>query len=89
MKFTVVLTPFAFHQLATIWLRVKNRQQVTDASDQIESLLRTGAHRIGRLRPDGLRAFILSPLVYTYSVTQEDQLVTVVSIRHLPTPKKS
>ena len=58
MKYTVVSAPFADYQLASIWLRAKNRQQVTDASNRIESLLKQDADRLGRLRPDGLRALV-------------------------------
>jgi hypothetical protein len=56
MKYTVVSAPFADAQLATIWLRAKNREEVTNASNQIESMLRCDAHQMGRIRPDGLRA---------------------------------
>jgi hypothetical protein len=87
MTYTVTYTPFAEYQLADIWLRAKNRQQVTDAADQIEAMLRSNAEGVGRLRPDGLHSVIKPPLGYTFEVMPDDCMVKVVSIRYLPTTK--
>lgn len=53
MKFTVVSTPFADLQLGDIWLRAANSQDVADASDRIDVLLRIDPQFVGQERIDG------------------------------------
>lgn len=89
MKYTVTFSLFAETQLATIWLGAKNKQEVTDASDQLETMLRHDAEQLGRLRPDGRRAIIEPPLGFTFEVNEEDRKVTVVSVRYLPRFRES
>jgi hypothetical protein len=84
MKYTVVYTPFADYQLADIWLRAKNRQQVTDSANKIESMLRHDADQLGLPRRHGHRVIVKPPLVFTFEVSVDDRLVTVLSIRYLP-----
>lgn len=84
MKYTVVFSPFADYQLADIWLRAKNRQQIANASNEIETMLRRGADQLGLPRRNGRRVIVKPPLVFTFEVSMEDRLVTVLSIRYLP-----
>lgn len=53
MKFTVVSTPLADYQLGDIWLRAASPQEVADASDRIDTLLRNDPQTVGEERADG------------------------------------
>jgi hypothetical protein len=84
MKYTVVTTPVADHQLAEIWLAVENRQDVADAFNHIESVLRHDARLQGREHPSGWRAIVRRPLAVTFRVSEDDCLVTIMSVFHRP-----
>ncbi|MCI0360542.1 MAG: hypothetical protein L0211_18855 [Planctomycetaceae bacterium] len=84
MKFTVVSTPFADYQLGEIWLRAANPQDVSDASDRIDALLKNDAQVVGEQRPDGLRAVVPPPLTVTFEVSVDDRKATIVSVRYTP-----
>ena len=89
MKYTVTYTPFADFQLCDIWLRATNRQQVTNTPHQIELTLSQDAEHVGQLRRDGRRTVAKPPLGYTFEVSPDDCLVTVVSVRFLPPPQQT
>jgi hypothetical protein len=80
MKYTVVTTPVADHQLAEIWLSAPNRQHVADAFDHIEALLKHDALVLGREHPDGWRALVCPPLAVTFRVSEDDRLVSILSV---------
>jgi hypothetical protein len=84
MKHTVVFSLLADHQLADIWLRATDRQQVTDAANHIEELLRHDPDRRGEARPNGWRILVVGPLAATFEVSADDRKVTVLSIRYNP-----
>jgi hypothetical protein len=84
MKYTVVSTPFADLQLTEIWLKAANPQDVTEASDRIEALLRNDPDRLGELRRDGRRVIVLPPQTVTFDVIQDDRKVIVRSVRYRP-----
>jgi len=84
MKYTVVSTPLADLQLTEIWLKAANPQDVTDASDRIEALLRNDPDRLGELRRDGRRVIVLPPLTVTFDIIQDDRKVIVRSVRYRP-----
>jgi len=84
MKYTVVNAPVADHQLADIWLKATDRQGVADAFNRIESSLKHDAHLQGRRHPSGWRVIVLPPLVVTFRVSEDDGLVTILSVAHRP-----
>jgi hypothetical protein len=84
MKFTVVTSPVADHQLAKIWLDAIDRQAVTDAFDRIERLLKHNASQQGKEHPSGWRGLILPPLAVTFRVSEEDRLVRIMSVYYRP-----
>ena len=65
-------------------MRAADRQQVADASDRLEMLLRYNPDQLGKLRPDGRRTLLVKPLVVTYEISEQDRRVTIVSIRMDP-----
>lgn len=80
MKYTVVNTALADRQLAEIWLAANDRQKVADAFDRIESELRRDPWSVGRLHPDGWYVVSMSPIILSYFVSEDDRLVTILSI---------
>lgn len=84
MRYSVLSTPLADHQLSEIWLEAANRREVTEASDRIEMMLRNDAHELGELRKDNRRAIVLPPLTVTFEVSVDDRKATIVSIRYSP-----
>jgi hypothetical protein len=84
MKFTVAMSPVAEHQLALIWLQASDREQVSQAFNRIESQLKTNAHRLGRLHSSGWRVIALLPLAVTFKVSEDDRLVTIMSVFNRP-----
>jgi hypothetical protein len=84
MKYTVVTTPIADHQLATIWLSAPDRERVARAFDRIEALLKRDAPLLGRLHPSGWRVLSLPPLAVTFRVSEDDRLVKILSVHHRP-----
>jgi hypothetical protein len=86
MKFTVVMSPVADHQLAEIWMNATDRASVSQAFDRIEVLLKREAHVLGRLHPSGWRVVTMSPLAVTFRVSMDDRLVKVMSVFYRPKP---
>jgi hypothetical protein len=84
MKYTVVTTPVADHQLAEIWLDALDRQLIADAFDQIESQLRRRPNEIGRQHPAGWRSVAEPPLAITYRVSEDDRIVKILSVYYRP-----
>jgi hypothetical protein len=80
MRFTVVMSPVAEHQLAEIWLQANDRERVSHAFNRIESLLKSDAQSLGRLHPSGWRVISLLPLAVTFRVSDDDRLVTIMSV---------
>jgi hypothetical protein len=56
MKYTVVMSSVAEHQLAETWLNAPDRQHAADVFNRIETLLKRDAHLRGRLHPGGLES---------------------------------
>jgi hypothetical protein len=81
MKYTVVYSPFADYQLADLWLRAANQQQMTDAANPLDVLLRHDPEKLGKLRPNGWRVLVFPPLVVTFDVSLDDRKETVSSVR--------
>jgi hypothetical protein len=81
MRYTVVSSPFADHQLTELWLQASNPQAVTDASNRIEALLRNDPDRLGTLRSDGRRVIVLPPLAVLFEVLPDDRKVIIRSVR--------
>jgi len=81
MKYTVVYSPFADYQLADLWLRAANQQEVADAANRLEMLLRHDPDQLGKHRPSGWRVLVFPPLIVTFDVSPDDRKVTVLSIR--------
>ncbi|HEY7329024.1 MAG TPA: hypothetical protein VH592_15380 [Gemmataceae bacterium] len=80
MKYTVVMEKMAENQLARIWNRAGDQQEVADASNRIERELGNDAHTKGN--PFGIfRTYRDDPLEYLFHVDPGDCMVRVFGIR--------
>jgi hypothetical protein len=84
MKYTVVTTPVADHQLADIWLKAATPQQVADSFNRIESLPKNEPHSHGRQHPDVWRVLTVAPMLVTFRVSDDDRIVTIMSVYYRP-----
>jgi hypothetical protein len=84
MKYTVTYTPLAEFQLTDIWLRATHRQDVTDASRDIDRALAQNAEQTGEPDENGWRILAVPPLVVTFKVSEPDRTVTMLSVRYRP-----
>jgi hypothetical protein len=57
---------------------------VTAATDSIDRLLRDDPLKHGESRDGTVRVLIVAPLAVLYEVCEQDLLVQVLSVRHLP-----
>ncbi len=86
MTFTVLWKPNAASLLAEIWLDAPDKRAVTAAADTIDLLLKNNPLDQGESRGDNLRILIVEPLAVLYDVQEDDRTVTVLSVRHVPSP---
>lgn len=84
MKYTVTYSVFAERQLTEIWMSAPDPQAVTDASRDIDRTLGSDADQIGMPNADGWRGLVASPLAITFKVSEDDRMVTVLSVRYRP-----
>ena len=80
MTYTVLWSPDAENDLAAIWLAAKDRADITDASDQIDALLRQDAHLQGEARHGRLRILFIPPLAIDFEVIQDDRIARVLTV---------
>lgn len=80
MKWTVVYTPSAQDELATIWLDSTDRDAVSATAREIELQLSANPMGVGESRGDKRRLVIKPPLAIDYQTDPEDMLVRVVRI---------
>jgi plasmid stabilization system protein ParE len=79
MTYTVAWIPQAQNRLADIWNRAADRQEVADAADRIDRLLRIDAHRIGRPLGAG-RILVAHPLAVSFTVDPGDRAVRILQV---------
>lgn len=79
--FHVEWEPPAEDELARIWLRSSDPQAVTIAQARADQLLARDPLKHGRHLSEGLYCIDVPPLVLTYVINPEKQLVEVTWIR--------
>ena len=80
MTFSVVWLPVAEQQLAEVWVRASDKAAVTNATSEIDRVLRLNPDRVGESRPDGRRILLESPLGVVYRIDYTNAVVRVVSV---------
>ncbi len=77
MTYTVVWIPSALNELADLWNHAPGRQEITDAADAIDAILRADPYAASESREGNLRILFVPPLAVLFDVSDPDCLVTV------------
>lgn len=83
MKYTVVWKPTPQNELASLWLNALDRDAIASAADEADRLLSDDPLRLGESRSGSKRVLFVGQLGFTYHVSTEDRLVTVLRVWHL------
>jgi hypothetical protein len=81
IRYTLVHAPGVDDELARLWLTAKDRPAATHASDEIDAQLRFDAKSKGEAVGRRLRKLVVQPLVAYFTVSQNDRMATIWSIR--------
>ena len=84
MKWTVIWKPLAERTLAELWNENPARQELTDAANRIDALLKHSADIVGESREGNRRILLEPPLGVVYEVNELDRTVTVLAVWQLP-----
>jgi hypothetical protein len=84
MNYTVIWEAGVLSVLASIWLQAPDRQAVTRAQANIDHRLATDPLAYSTQVTEGLYAIEDPPLRVQFEVSEDDRLVTVVSVRPVP-----
>lgn len=77
MSFRVVATPEAEDELASCWLRAKDRKAVTAAQHRIEQLLMQAPKNSGQELAEQLWKIEVPPLVAYFEIDELQQEITL------------
>jgi plasmid stabilization system protein ParE len=79
MTYTVAWTPTAQDDLAAVWLAAADRNAVTDASDEVDRLLKNDPEMQGMPSFDTVRTLVVPPLGVEFEVVEDDRIVYVLT----------
>ena len=80
--YTVVYSPTALRRLAECWLENPAvRQEIADASDEIEAALMQRPHSIGEQVSPRARLVVRPPLAVLFRVVDDDRQVRVIHLK--------
>jgi hypothetical protein len=80
VNFTVVWSPEAEQQLASVWLAAADRNAVTHAANAIDVALAANPHGIGVLVFDTVREYTCTPLGVEFEIIDADCRVIVLTV---------
>ncbi len=80
MKSTVVWQPVAIQKLATLWNQAADRNAISVAAHQIETLLSRDPHTQGESRIGTQRVGFVPPLGFRFDVILDDCQVRVLAV---------
>jgi plasmid stabilization system protein ParE len=80
MTYTVAWTPTAQDDLAAVWLAASDRNAVTNASHEIDRLLKNDPETQGTPSFDTVRTLIVPPLAVEFEVVEDDRIVYVLTV---------
>jgi hypothetical protein len=83
IRYTVTYERDALQDLARLWLSTFDRRAITRAGHEVDQQLREDASLKGS--PIGLiyRQIVVGPLVFEFTVEEDDCRVTIWSVRHV------
>lgn len=80
MTYTVTWIKSALDELAELWNDALDRPDVTEASNQIDSILRSNPYAYSESREQDLRIMFVPPLAILFEVREADRIVTVRAV---------
>jgi hypothetical protein len=80
MTFTVTWIKSALDELAELWSATSDRQDVADAADRIDLILRSDPYDHSESREGNLRILFVPPLAALFEVSDADRKVTVRAV---------
>jgi hypothetical protein len=80
MTYTVVWIRSALDELADLWTKAGDRQEITDASGRIDLVLRTNPYLHSESRGKSFRILFVPPLAVLFEVSDADRMVTVRAV---------
>jgi hypothetical protein len=80
MTYTVVWSKSALAELAELWNSASDRKDVSDASNQIDLLLRSNPYGQSESREQDLRILLEPPLAILFEISEADRMVTVCAV---------
>ncbi len=81
-RYTVVYSPTALRRLAESWLdNPAVRQEIADASDEIERALMERPHSIGEPVSVLARLVVCPPLAVLFRIVEDDRQVRVIHLK--------
>ena len=80
MRYNVYWLPSAEQELTRLWLDPTTRRRITDATNEIDRLLRDGPSQRGESRDGDLRVMFVDPLGISFIVDEEQGAVVVVEM---------
>jgi hypothetical protein len=88
VKHTIIWSPEAEEELASLWVAFEDRAAITAAANQLESRLQSDPASQGESRSGNARILFEPPLVVTYRVFGARHVVRILSVRIIPRPKR-
>ncbi len=87
MKYTVVYRLSAESHLAELWNDATDRQQITNAADEIDSRLAKDPHHEGESRSADTRIVFVRPLAVLFEISDPDRMVHVLKVWRVSSDK--
>lgn len=83
-RYTVIWWQAAEDELLRIWLDSSERSRINESVLEIDKLLSSRADTVGEASHEGLRMLEVDALRIQYSISEEDCLVKVWTVRSTP-----
>jgi hypothetical protein len=83
-RYTVLSTPEAEDDLASIWTDADDRKQVSEAANAADRLLAENPLRDSVYLSEQLRRLDVPPLRFYFDVREDDRVVVISNIVRLP-----
>ena len=80
MKYTVVWTPAAEEELASIWVNSADREGIADAANVLDHELARAPAAVGESRPNAQRIAHCLPLGIRFQILEDHRLVRVLAV---------
>lgn len=80
MRYSVIWSAAAEHELAVLWLNSSDRERLARAADQLDQELRRDALHAGESREEDFRIAIAPPIAIQFRVNEDLRMAAVVHV---------